>query len=375
MRKLASVQEITELQPINGADRIVLATVLGWHVIVQKDEYKVGDKTIYVEIDSVLPEKPEFEFLRPKKFRIRTMKMKGVISQGICFPLSILPPGDYHINDDVTEVIGVKHFDEYGDHDCEEEVGAKKKSTLRTFMFKHKATRWLAKLIYLPTKRERNDFPSFVSKTDETRIQTIPWLFDSKEYMNADWIVTEKVDGQSGTFALVKKKGLFSKYEFIVCSRNRRLNTEDLSSWWSVARKYNLSNILKSIIGNNPWVCLQGEVLGPGIQGNNYELNEYQLKCFNLIYPDKNHPNDPVYNKILSPVEGKAVVEKYGLDWVPILDDKFHLPWNGDDMVKYADGKSVLNKKVDREGVVVRCAKPVFSFKAVSNKYLLKHEE
>lgn len=127
MRHLASVQVIEDITPIEGKDRIVLAKVLGWRVIVQKADFNVGDKCVYCEVDSVLPEKPEFEFLRSKNFRIKTMKMAGVISQGICFPMSILPY-DCSIGDDVTNVIGVKQYEP--DMDNDKYVGAnnKKKS-------------------------------------------------------------------------------------------------------------------------------------------------------------------------------------------------------------------------------------------------------
>ena len=109
VRKLASIQIITDLKPIEGKDRIVLATVLGWSVIVKKDEFNIGDKCIYIEIDSLLPEKPEFEFLRNKKFRIKTMKLGNTYSQGIVFPLSILPQNKtYQIGDDVTDILGIK---------------------------------------------------------------------------------------------------------------------------------------------------------------------------------------------------------------------------------------------------------------------------
>lgn len=107
MRKLASIQTITEIMPIEGKDRIVLATVEGWHVIVQKSEFAVGDKCVFIEIDSVLPEKPWFEFLRPKKFRIRTMKLGNTISQGLALPLSIFENYGKLIKDDNGKIIGV----------------------------------------------------------------------------------------------------------------------------------------------------------------------------------------------------------------------------------------------------------------------------
>lgn len=111
MRTLASIKEIAALHPIEGKDRIELAVIDGWSVIVKKNEFQVGDRCVYCEIDSVLPEKPEFEFLRNKNFRIKTMKMGGVISQGICFPLSILPESEYKVGDDVTDIMGVKQYE------------------------------------------------------------------------------------------------------------------------------------------------------------------------------------------------------------------------------------------------------------------------
>ena len=230
MRKLASIQQITDIQPIEGKDRIVLATVLGWRVIVTND-FKVGDKVVFCEIDSVLPEKPEFEFLRPKKFRIKTMKLAKVVSQGICFPLSILPQkkdgSEYEVGEDVTDIIGVKQYEETmdtGTSELPEKTAKKYPRWLMRF-------KWFRNLV-LPKKTK--GFPSFVSKTDETRIQNMPWILTDKQ----EWIATEKIDGQSGTFALVRHKGLFrTTYEYIVCSRNLRLGSKDNSSYWQVSDK------------------------------------------------------------------------------------------------------------------------------------------
>ena len=111
MRNLAHIETIDWISPIEGKDRIVLAGILGWTVIVQKADFAVGDKVVFCEIDSVFPEKPEFEFLRKNNFRIKTMKMAGVLSQGICFPISMLPPGDYNIGDNVTELMGITQYE------------------------------------------------------------------------------------------------------------------------------------------------------------------------------------------------------------------------------------------------------------------------
>lgn len=214
MRKLASIKQISDIVPIAGKDRIVLAAVDGWSVIVTKEDFHVGDKCVYVEIDSVLPEKPEFEFLRKKDFRIKTMKMAGVVSQGICFPLSILPPkaGGYELDEDVTEIIGVKQYERTMDKEPVQKEAAPVKKYPRFLM----RFAWFRKLV-LPKKAYRG-FPTFVSKTDETRIQNMPFILKDKR----EWIATEKIDGQSGTFCLVRHKSKipFKKdyYEYIVLS-------------------------------------------------------------------------------------------------------------------------------------------------------------
>ena len=226
MRKLASIKTISDIHPIEGKDRIVLAIIDGWSVIVKKDEFAVGDKCVYIEIDSVLPDKPEFDFLRKNNFRIKTMKMAGCISQGICFPLSILPPktvptvsrsmqrryeaqgfyptnsDDYNVDDDVTNILGVTQYEDTMDKEQTSTPQTPKKKYPEFLM----RIKWFRKLV-LP-KKEAKGFPSFISKTDETRIQNIPHIVKDKR----SWVATEKIDGQSGTFALLRHK---SKIPFI----------------------------------------------------------------------------------------------------------------------------------------------------------------
>lgn len=166
MRKLASIQTITDIAPIEGRDRIVLATVEGWHVIVTTD-FHIGDRVVFCEIDSVMPEKPEFEFLRPKKFHIKTMRMAGVTSQGICFPLDILPEEyrDCEIGEDVTDIIGVKQYEPTMDKEPDN-AGFKQKNSKKYPQFLMRFA-WFRKLV-LPKPR-KGGFPSFISKTDEER--------------------------------------------------------------------------------------------------------------------------------------------------------------------------------------------------------------
>ena len=359
MRRLATIREITEIQPIEGRDRIVLATVDGWHVIVQKTDFEVGSKCCYIEIDSVLPEKPEFEFLRSKKFRIRTMKMAGVISQGICFPLSILPVkkdgSEYEIGEDVTDIIGVKQYEETMDND-KEVAPSKSKKKYPAFLMRFK---WFRRLI-LP-KKTKGGFPSFISKTDEERIQNMPWILKDKQ----EWIATEKIDGQSGTFALVKHKGWFrTHYEYIVCSRNLRLGNHDGSSYWKVSDKYEIENTLKNMIGNNEWVAIQGECIGPKIQKNKYRVTDCDLFVFNLIYP-----NGRVGSQL-----AKSMCEQHGLNFVPILDEHVILPDTVDEVLAYAHGNSELADTL-REGIVFRTKDGKQSFKAVDPEFLIRWSE
>lgn len=360
VRHLASIRKIDQILPIEGKDRIVLAIVDGWSVIVRKDEFSAGDLCVYIEIDSVLPEKPEFEFLRGKGFRIKTMKMAGCISAGICFPLSILPIGDYHFGDDVTDVLGIKQYTptmDTGDLPAESE---RRKRYPRFLM----RMAWFRRIVLNRIKCWNTGFPSFLRKTDETRIQNIPHVLDDRE---KEWIATEKIDGQSGSFALVKRKKRFpferNHYDFIVCSRNRQLCVRDNSSYWRVAEKYHIEDVLKNLIGNADWVAIQGECIGPKIQGNKYHVTDFDLFVFNLIYPTGR----------MGSLTAKAAVEKRGLKFVPILE-KMRLPETVDEVLQYAHGKSAIGDTL-REGVVFRSLDGRESFKAVDPLYLIKYDE
>ena len=290
------------------------------------------------------------------------MKMAGVLSQGICFPLSLLPEGEYNVGDDVTDILGVTKYDEYADEIKQD--SKQPKSPLRQFMFRHRITRHLAKLIWTPTKRERDGFPDFVSKTDETRIQNIPHILDNKD---TKWVGREKIDGQSGTFFLRRIKNpipfLPDRFDFGVCSRNRRLMTDDGSTFWRVAKRYNLRKVLEEIICDEEWVCIQGEVIGPKVQGNKYQVEEPDLYCFNLIYPRRKVPCD----------RAEEVAWIHGLKWVPLVVRDYVLPDTVQEVLDVATGQSALFPTL-REGIVFRNYETGQSFKAVSNEFLLHHK-
>lgn len=360
-RALAHIERIEWISPMKGKDRIVLAGVLGWTVIVQKSEYEVGQKCVFCEIDSVFPEKPEFEFLRKGNFRIRTMKMSGVLSQGICFPLSILPKGDYQIGDDVTELMGITQYEAVMDREKTDD-SRKKKNTDRYPQFLMRQL-WFRKLV-LP-ESQVYEFPRFISKTDETRIQNAPF------YLNMDcyFVATEKIDGQSGSFTLQRIKGKNfwnrDRYDFAVCSRNRRIWKKDTSSFWTVAEKYHLEQVLHQLIGDHEWVAIQGECVAPDVRGNKYKVTEPDLYVFNLIYPAGR----------VGSVEAGKTVEKYGLKFVPVIDEKMRLKgMSVADVLQYATGKSRLCDTL-REGIVFRSENGEQSFKAVSPEFLIRHGE
>lgn len=320
-----------------------------------------------MEPDSVLPEREEFEFLRSKKFRIKTMKMGGVLSQGICFPLSILPERDtpYEEGEDVTEILGIKKYEPYEDEPVQTEAKPKKKlHPVVRFMLRVPGLRWIAKKIW-KNKPNRKAWPEFLQKTDETRIQNMPFILKRKDIT---FEVHEKVDGQSGTFFLKKEKKRYpwsqQKYDFGVCSRNLRLFTPDNSSYWTVAKKYNIRDVLLDLIDGRDWVAIQGECIASNVQGNKYHVTEPDLYCFNLIYPE---------GKVDS-VDAMEIVSEYGLKWVPLIDVNFTLPDTVEEMLAYATDISKLYDTL-REGVVVRNYTHNISFKAVSPDFLIKWDQ
>jgi len=363
-RKLASIKTISDILPIENRDRIELAIVDGWQIIVKKDEYQIGDKTIFIEIDSVLPELPEFEFLRSKKFRIKTMKMAGVLSQGICLPLSILPKDrEYNLEDDVTEIIGIKQYEKTRDIESEEKVSENNKKfqhPIFKFLFKYSFFRKM-----LLPKKQNKGFPEFISKTDECRIQNMPFILKNKDIT---YIVREKIDGQSGTFFLKKmdKKWPWKKqgYDFGVCSRNLRLWNETDSSYWFVARKYNIKEVLMDLIKDNDFVAIQGECISPKVQGNKYKVSEPDLYAFNLIYPDGK----------VSCLLGEKTLNNYGIKWCPLIKKEFILPDTVNELLNYSTEKSKLYNTL-REGLVFRNYEKNSSFKAVSPDFLIKNDE
>ena len=370
MRKLASIQKIEAIHPIEGRDQIGLAQVLGWQVIVRYDQFKEGDLCVYCEVDSVFPETPEFEFLRRCNFRIKTMKMAGVISQGLCLPMSHLPSGSYDIGTDVTDLLHITKYESQEEiqQDYANVRSKKKVSKLRQWIFRCPTTASFAQRIW-GNSIKRKSFPDFIAKTDETRIQSMPFILSRKDIT---FEAHEKVDGQSGTFFLRKYKkffGLRTEYDFGVCSRNLRLFLEDSSSYWSVANRYHIKDVLYSLLkkcdDGNEWICIQGECIAPNVQGNKYHVDKPDLYCFNLI-TEKNGKIDSI--------EAEKILRPYGLKWVPLVTTNYCLPDTIQEIENYVHGDSQLYHTL-REGIVFRNYEKGISFKCVDPLFLLKWKE
>jgi RNA ligase (TIGR02306 family) len=338
-RKLASIQTILSLSPIVGADAILLAKVLGWELVVKKTEFQVGDRCVFFEIDSVLPIAQWNDHLRKepnKPLRIKTIRLRGQLSQGLAMPLSIIPTGEYEIGTDVTTLVGVTKY---------EPVVPAHLSGMA-----------------------KGNFPAFLHKTDETRLQSEPKVLDEAISKGLVLVGTLKMDGTS--FTAYRRDD-----EFGVCSRNLDLKETEGNAHWRMARKLKLEEILRSEPHN---LSIQGEIVGPSIQANRLGLSESKLYLFNLFDIDT--------GKYLSHTELSAFAEKHMLNMVPTV---YRLDFGG--VVGPRDVNHLLNiannlnydNGTPAEGIVWRSMcetysdviKGRMSFKTISNRFLEKYKE
>jgi len=366
-RKLASVQKITDIFDIEGADKIQGCRVLGWECVVRKTEgYKVGDLVVYCETDSIMPEKPEFEFLRERHFRIKIIRLKKQICEGIVFPLSILPPNEYKEGDDVGEIIGVKKHDPQ----LQEEKALAEQNTPKSKINKFFMNFGLYRFIYFRLNRKDKGWPSNVPHTDEERIETILSVVTSRP--NSEWYVTEKVDGSSGTFYIgTKRTWGIKKLFFGVCSRNIRLSKPDNSAYWKMAIKYDIEKKLLTL--KRPGIVCQGECMGGKIQGNKYQLKEPDFFVFNVI------DNGTKYS-LEKMVE---FCKEHGFKTVPIISESWVFRGEGrtsqeiiKEITDMSIGKSKLNPDIWREGIVVRLkSNPNISFKKINPRFSLEYNQ
>lgn len=342
IRKLARIVQIDAVASIPGADAIECARVGGWTVVVKKGEYKPADRAVYFEIDSFLPEgNASWQFLVDKSSRVfngmnghvlRSIKLRGQVSQGLLLGLDALlsigiSPEDCVIGEDLSQVLGICKYEPL--------VPAELSGVARGM------------------------FPSRVSKTDQERVQNLAteineWLLDDA----LTWEVTEKLEGSSCTFAWLEG-------DLHVCSRNIDLMDADGNSLWSAARELNIAEKFSAAFSGRS-LALQGEIIGLGIQGNIYGLRAQKFFLFDIYDVDQ--------GRYLSPQERTVIAQQMELQQVPVIDLSFRLPVAGtmDAILKMADGVSALKSDQLREGLVFKSNQWSVSFKAISNKYLLK---
>ena len=400
-RELAYVVIVNDITPIEGYDRVELAHVGGWTIVVGKGEFKKLDPAIYFEIDSKLPEvKPftDMEFLAKKKYRVKTQKMCKSISQGLLISAETMgweieeaqfaggikfivdKDGCVHIPEDnetrfLTKDLGVTYYVAEDNTRKASFVDKYTKMAQRNGkLFSKQPFRWLMKrdwgkkllFVFFGKKKDKTGWPAWVKKTDEERIQNMPWILEDK----SPWIATEKIDGSSTTFTI--KRGKWPrKNEFYVCSRNVCFDKPDKPCHYStniyleMAEKYHMEYILTEMLTLYPeaeWITIQGETYGAGVQKRNYHLKNHDFMAFNLITSDKGRFNTLKMRELLE--------DYYHIPCVPIVDSKFILPDTVEELLDYATDTSQIDGGM-REGIVFRSEDGSKSFKAVSNEFLL----
>lgn len=351
MSKAATIERVLEVLPHGNAEKLDIIKINGWQVVTQKGLYKEGDLVVYIAPDSIVEDRPIYDFLKNKHFRIKQIKLRGEVSNGLCLPIreaiadvleltGILyrsetqPDGSYTLfplveGTDVAELVGAKHY--------EKPLPA-----------------CLAGIC-------RSTFPSFIKKTDEDNLRSN--IKALAELQGKEVYITEKMDGSSGTYYV--KDGQFG-----VCSRNMDLLPDDTNTFWKIAKKYNLEEKLKSFNLN---IAIQGEVCGPGIQGNKLGLTDYQFGLFTVYDIDKQERQN------LDVLIGTAVV--LGVPMARIIY-KGICHFTLAELIKMANELSYSNGS-PAEGIVVRPVQPiqsqvlkgVLSVKIISEVFSGKYSE
>lgn len=362
---LATIQRINEIVPIEGADNIELVKVLGWQVVVKKGEYQVNDLCCYIQIDTVVPEKEYFEFLRERKFRVRTIKLRKQISQGLIVPLSILPNSDrpmkwgYTEGTDVTDIIGITKYEKPDNNPIRESKPKRPTAFWKRLKYDfkyHFLYRWFPKL----RPKTRSVFPKhLVPITDEERIQNIPKVLE--QYRGKDFIASYKLDGSSIT--IIHEKNFLGKSVYRICSRRFELHDKN-NDWYEVFTNANFKeyvDLLVTIFNTND-IIVQGEAIG-SFNGNHHNLNTNEIRLFNIY----------VNGKRINQKEFIDICETHQIPHCPKYWEgklEFTLP----EILEFAQIKDIINPTVEAEGLVFRCVEDGLSFKCINNNYLLNEK-
>ena len=402
-RELAYVVRIDGIEPIPNYDRVETAIVGGWHVIVQKGQFQVGDPAVYFEIDSKVPADMEcFAFLEKRHYKVKTLKMCGTISQGLLMhaedfgwegfaeantdaPCIKDDKGVFHYADSedrfLTKQLGVIYADAEDNQRKAPSVDKYKSMAQRhPSVFKRSWARWMMRhdwgrkvmfFFFGKKKDKKTGWPAWVTKTDEERIENMPWILKDK---SKKWIATEKIDGTSTTFTL-KRKTFLHPEEFYVCSRNVVFDKPDKKCYYDtnvyteMAEKYHIYDKMKQLMQTEfkdcEWITIQGETYGPNIQKRDYHASEHAFMAFNFVTSKDGRWNS---------VQMKQLLEKHhGIPCVPILCEEMTLPDTVEELRDYVNSApSVLDHEI-KEGIVFRTTDGIQSFKCVSPEYLLKY--
>ena len=372
MRKLATVRKIDALEPIDGADLIEAAVIGGWKVVVKKGEFTVGQLATYFEIDSWIPTelapfltsegKEPREYNGIKGERLRTVRLRKQISQGLLLPLTVIYDAVKKSLDNLNiklETMPIIYYEE--DMDVSD--------LLNIHKYEPPMSTQLAGMA-------KGNFPSFIPKTDEERVQNLSRSLYQWIGSEDLWEASEKLDGSSMTVYIknaADEEGNPVR-RFGVCSRNLELKDTEENSFWRQARADDIENKLRELVPDRN-LAIQGELIGESIQGNKYRILGTQFHVFTIYDIDK--------GEYLNSEERVALSGKLGLNHVKVLENVslYRSPAgtsvNVNDVIAqlltYAEGKSVLNAQTEREGVVFKNTRdPSLHFKAISNKFLLK---
>lgn len=338
-RKLASVQYVHGITPIEGADNIECAHVLGWKCVVKKGEFKVGDYCVYFEVDSFLPICAQYEFLRKncykndsfmgEGFRLKTQRFRGQISQGLILPVSILSHAkEYSLGEDVSDILQVRKWE------IEETV-----TSSGTII---------------------GEMPHGIPKTDELRVQAYPELLD--EFAGLKYYISTKLDGTSVT--MYWKDGKFG-----VCGRNYEYADDGKCAMWEYAKQHQIEQRLRA--NKLCDLAIQGEFCGGGIQKNRLRLQHPEWYIFTII--------DLQTNKRVDLERQQELCELLGLCMVPIEEVGDNFAYSSvEKLLERAKGK--YDSGMNKEGIVIRPVVPVYSkivegplsMKIINNEYLLK---